>query len=91
MALCRGGWEVGGCEIGFFLFFSPLFLSLLFNPLIFFFFFFFFQVECNVSEVHVDQTNKLVTAPAYMYDAAPHEAYDSAEKMVDAVLSLVNE
>eukprot|EP00009_Paramoeba_aestuarina_P007133 CAMPEP_0201508206 /NCGR_PEP_ID=MMETSP0161_2-20130828/1639_1 /ASSEMBLY_ACC=CAM_ASM_000251 /TAXON_ID=180227 /ORGANISM="Neoparamoeba aestuarina, Strain SoJaBio B1-5/56/2" /LENGTH=245 /DNA_ID=CAMNT_0047902787 /DNA_START=52 /DNA_END=787 /DNA_ORIENTATION=- len=45
-------------------------------------------VECDISQIHVDKKNKIVTSPAYMYDAAPHEAYDSVEKMVNAVISL---
>jgi len=39
-------------------------------------------------EVHVDQSNKIVTTPAYMCDTKVHEIHDGIGKMVQAVLSL---
>jgi enhancing lycopene biosynthesis protein 2 len=47
------------------------------------------HVPCDVRGVMVDPTNKLVTAPAYMYDGKPHEIFDSVGKMVQGVLMLV--
>jgi len=38
--------------------------------------------------VCVDEAAKVVTAPAYMYDGAPHEIFASMGRMVDATLAL---
>ena len=35
----------------------------------------------------MDEENTLCTSPAYMYEGAPHEIFDSVGLMVDAVLS----
>lgn len=43
---------------------------------------------CPVTEMLVDHENKLVTAPAYMEDAAIHEVAEGIEKAVRAVLEL---
>ena len=43
---------------------------------------------CPVTEMLVDRENKLVTAPAYMEDAAIHEVAEGIEKAVRAVLEL---
>lgn len=43
---------------------------------------------CAVTEMVVDQENKLVTAPAYMEDAPIHEVAEGIEKAVQAVLQL---
>ncbi len=43
---------------------------------------------CPVTEMVVDAENKLVTAPAYMEDAAIHEVAEGIEKAVLAVLKL---
>ena len=45
------------------------------------------EPPCNVA--CVDEDNLVVTSPAYMYNAAPHEVYDSAGAMVTATLNLV--
>lgn len=37
----------------------------------------------------VDEDNLVVTSPAYMYNAAPHEVFDSSGSMVAAMLKLV--
>jgi glutamine amidotransferase-like class 1 domain-containing protein 3, mitochondrial len=42
------------------------------------------HVEKEWDQVHVD--NNIVTAPAYMYEGAPHQVYESVGKMVDQVL-----
>ncbi|KAL6074993.1 Glutamine amidotransferase class 1 domain containing 3 [Balamuthia mandrillaris] len=48
-------------------------------------------VEKNVDEVLVDEKNKVVTTPAYMFgDATPYEVFEGIGKMVDEVLRLVN-
>lgn len=43
---------------------------------------------CPVTEMLIDSENKLVTAPAYMEDAAIHEVAEGIEKAVHAVLRL---
>lgn len=43
---------------------------------------------CPVTEMLIDRQNKLVTAPAYMEDAAIHEVAEGIEKAVHAVLDL---
>lgn len=43
---------------------------------------------CAVTEMHVDRARKIVTAPAYMYDARIAEVATGIERAVDAVLEL---
>ena len=43
---------------------------------------------CPVTEMHVDQENKLVTAPAYMLDASIADVAQGIDKAVHAVLEL---
>eukprot|EP01064_Diplonema_japonicum_P009377 TRINITY_DN16870_c0_g1_i1.p1 TRINITY_DN16870_c0_g1~~TRINITY_DN16870_c0_g1_i1.p1 ORF type:complete len:251 (+),score=70.30 TRINITY_DN16870_c0_g1_i1:59-754(+) len=38
--------------------------------------------DCDVDEVCVDEANRLVTTPAYMKNAAPHEVHDSVNNMI---------
>ncbi|XP_063434757.1 glutamine amidotransferase-like class 1 domain-containing protein 3, mitochondrial [Mytilus trossulus] len=40
----------------------------------------------DVSDVHVDQKNKIITTPAYMCETALHEIFDGIGKMVTGVL-----
>ncbi len=42
----------------------------------------------DVTDVCVDEENKLVTTPAYMYNGAFHEIHDGVVKMVEKVLEL---
>lgn len=44
----------------------------------------------QVHEVHVDAEHRVVTSPAYMANAKPHEVFDSVAGMVDGVLELLN-
>lgn len=44
--------------------------------------------NCAVDEIHVDETNKLVTTPAYMIGPGIKEIAVGIEKLVDKVLSL---
>jgi len=47
------------------------------------------HAELPVTEAHIDQKNRLVTAPAYMYGDAPiHEVHAGIGKMVSATLEL---
>ncbi|MCD9458243.1 isoprenoid biosynthesis glyoxalase ElbB [Marinibactrum halimedae] len=45
--------------------------------------------DCLVTEFHFDETNKLVTTPAYMLAGSITEAATGINKLVDKVLSLV--
>ena len=45
-------------------------------------------VECGVDEVCVDETNKLFTTPAFMYEGAFHEIHDGVNKMVNLLLGM---
>ncbi len=47
------------------------------------------NVAKAVNRAHVDESNKLVTAPAYMYDAAIHKVFDGIGEMVRGVLGLI--
>lgn len=46
------------------------------------------HVPTSIAEVVTDESHRLVTAPAYMYEGKPHEVFDSVGKMVDEVLRL---
>ena len=46
------------------------------------------NVEKPVTAALVDEPNRLVTAPAYMYDAKPHEVFEGIGAMIDGVLGL---
>ncbi len=46
------------------------------------------NVGKQVSEVHVDDKNRLVTTPAYMCDAAPHEVFGGIGHLVDKVVAM---
>ncbi len=45
--------------------------------------------ECGMTEICIDQKNKIVTTPCYMYDSTPWLVYQGAEKMVHAVVKLI--
>ncbi len=46
------------------------------------------HTECPVTEMVVDEENKIVSTPAYMYEASPAEVYQGIKKCVDEVLRL---
>ena len=46
------------------------------------------HVATGLDGVVVDEAHGLVTAPAYMCNAAPHEVFDSVGRMVEATLAL---
>ena len=46
------------------------------------------HVATGLDGVVVDEAHGLVTAPAYMCAAAPHEVFDSVGRMVEATLAL---
>jgi len=45
--------------------------------------------HCEVSEVCVDEENKVVTSPAFMYNGKFHEIQDGVSNMVNAVLNML--
>lgn len=46
------------------------------------------HVNKNVTEIHVDAANKIVTTPAFMCETKLHEIFDGIGEMVKEVLSL---
>ena len=46
-------------------------------------------VEAGVDEVVVDEGNKLVTNPAFMYSGPFHEIHDGVAKMVQTLVDLI--
>jgi enhancing lycopene biosynthesis protein 2 len=45
--------------------------------------------ECAVTDCVVDEENRIVSTPAYMYDARVSEVREGVAKLVDAVLTMV--
>ena len=43
----------------------------------------------NVDEVCIDEKNKLVSAPAYMYNGQFHQIQDSVTKMVGELFKMM--
>lgn len=46
------------------------------------------HLNCSVRDIVVDKANKVVSTPAYMYDATPAEVFAGIEKLAGAVLEL---
>jgi enhancing lycopene biosynthesis protein 2 len=47
------------------------------------------NVPRSVTESYTDDNNKIVTTPAYMCDAKPHEVFEGIGKLVDGVVALL--
>jgi enhancing lycopene biosynthesis protein 2 len=47
------------------------------------------HVPKSVTESFTDDRNNIVTTPAYMCDARPHEVFEGIGKMVDGVVALM--
>ena len=45
--------------------------------------------ECSVTSFVVDQKNKIVSSPAYMYQAQISEVFQGIQKLVNAVIEMV--
>jgi len=45
--------------------------------------------ECAVTETIIDRDNKIITSPAYMYDATPAQVFEGIRKSVEDLLSLL--
>lgn len=45
--------------------------------------------EMDVEEVCIDEANKIVTSPAFMYDAQFHQVQDGVTKMVESVIGML--
>ncbi|MCC6676281.1 MAG: isoprenoid biosynthesis glyoxalase ElbB [Phycisphaerales bacterium] len=48
------------------------------------------NVEKPVREAFTDARNRIVTTPAYMCDAGPHEVFEGIGKMIDQTLALTS-
>lgn len=48
------------------------------------------HVEKDVHEVHVDTNKLVVTTPAYMCDAYPHEVFDGVGLMIEKLLEMTH-
>jgi enhancing lycopene biosynthesis protein 2 len=46
------------------------------------------HVPKGVTEAFTDEANRVVTTPAYMYEAKPHEVFEGIGRMVDVVCSM---
>ena len=42
-----------------------------------------------ILQVCIDETNKIVTSPAFMYDAQFHQVHDGVAKMVESVIGML--
>ncbi|XP_042237367.1 ES1 protein homolog, mitochondrial-like [Homarus americanus] len=47
-------------------------------------------VEKAVDEVTIDEANKVVTSPAFMYEGKFHEIHDGVSKTINALLGMIN-
>lgn len=45
------------------------------------------HINKPVTEAHTDTARKVVTTPAYMYDATPNEVFEGTARMVESVLA----
>ena len=43
----------------------------------------------GVDEVCIDEKNKIVTSPAYMFDGKFHEIHDGVTKMVQQIVNIM--
>merc|ERR1712168_1006397 len=48
------------------------------------------HINKNVTEIHTDEANKIVTTPAFMCETAVHEIYDGIGEMVNKVVKMVS-
>lgn len=46
------------------------------------------NVNRGVTQAHVDETNRLVTTPAYMLDANPYEVFEGIGQMIDSLVAM---
>lgn len=46
------------------------------------------HIITNINEICIDEKNKLVTAPAYMYEGKSHEIFDNIEKLIEQLLKM---
>jgi enhancing lycopene biosynthesis protein 2 len=45
--------------------------------------------EAGPTDICIDEKNRIVTTPCYMYESSPWQVFQGADKMVDAVLKMV--
>lgn len=48
------------------------------------------SVPCEVTRAWVDSAHKIVTTPAYMCDARPHEVFEGIGEMIERVVALAS-
>lgn len=46
------------------------------------------NIDRPVTDAHVDEANRVITTPAYMCDASPHEVFIGIGKMIDAMVAM---
>ena len=46
-------------------------------------------VEMGVDEVCIDEKNKIITSPAYMFNGKFHEIHDGVAKMVQEIVNIM--
>lgn len=44
--------------------------------------------QAGMTDIVIDESNRIVTTPCYMYDSSPAKVFEGARKMVEAVLKL---
>jgi len=48
-----------------------------------------FHADCPITGVIVDKKNKIVTTPAYMYEALPHEVFKGITNLANEIIELI--
>lgn len=46
------------------------------------------HVDKGETDIHIDEANRIVTTPCYMYDSTPARVFEGARKMVEAVVKM---
>ena len=47
------------------------------------------NVNSNVDQFHYDKENRILSTPAYMLDAKPHQIYDGIGNMISKLITLI--
>jgi enhancing lycopene biosynthesis protein 2 len=48
------------------------------------------HVDRGETDIHIDESNRIVTTPCYMYDSTPARVFEGARKMVEAVVKIIS-
>lgn len=46
------------------------------------------HIECKVNDYVTDRRNKIITTPAYMYEAKPHEVYKGIKGAIKELVEM---